>query len=105
MTYGMSQDAGCGSGLHEAYHYIPKPLKTEKGKGNVRSPLPGQIIIFDIQEGQKIEKGQLIAVVEAMKMENEITAPFTGTVETVFCDKGDIIPAGKILTVIRGEEE
>ena len=104
MTQWMKPEMGCEPCLPEAYQYIPKPLKPVKEDGNVLSPLPGKVILFDAREEQKITKGHLIAVVEAMKMENEIVSPFDGIVETVSCAAGDTIPAGKILAVIQREE-
>ncbi len=60
----------------------------------VRSPLPGVIISIDVKEGQAVKKGQKVAVLEAMKMENEIQADADGTVIAILVQKGDSVLEG-----------
>lgn len=60
----------------------------------VNSPLPGVIVEVSVKEGQKVSAGQKVAVLEAMKMENEIAAPREGTVTAVYVSKGDSILEG-----------
>lgn len=60
----------------------------------VKSPLPGVIISIDVKEGQAVKKGQKVAVLEAMKMENEITADSDGTVAAILVQKGDSVLEG-----------
>ena len=60
----------------------------------VRSPLPGVIISIDVKEGQAVKKGQKVAVLEAMKMENEIQADTDGTVTAILVQKGDSVLEG-----------
>jgi biotin carboxyl carrier protein len=49
----------------------------------ITSPLPGKIISVDVKAGQHVKEGAVLLIIEAMKMENEIVAPVTGTVKTV----------------------
>lgn len=60
----------------------------------VKSPLPGVIISIDVKEGQAVKKGQKVAVLEAMKMENEIQADADGTVAAILVSKGDSVLEG-----------
>ena len=60
----------------------------------VHSPLPGVIISVDVKEGQAIKKGQKVAVLEAMKMENEIQAEADGIVSAILVQKGDSVLEG-----------
>lgn len=60
----------------------------------VKSPLPGVIISIDVKEGQAVKKGQKVAVLEAMKMENEIQADADGTVTAILVSKGDSVLEG-----------
>ena len=60
----------------------------------VRSPLPGVIISIDVKEGQTVKKGQKVAVLEAMKMENEIQSDVDGTVTAILVQKGDSVLEG-----------
>ncbi len=65
-----------------------------------RSPLPGVIISVDVKEGQAVKKGQKVAVLEAMKMENEIQADSDGTVAAVLVHQGDSVLEGAELVKI-----
>lgn len=71
------------------------PAKTPSGPAvTVHSPLPGVIISIDVKEGQAVKKGQKVAVLEAMKMENEIQAEADGTVTAILVQKGDSVLEG-----------
>ncbi len=71
------------------------------GKGeSVTSPLPGVIIEVSVTAGQAVKAGQKVAVLEAMKMENEIQAPKDGTVTAVHVSKGDSILEGADIVTI-----
>ena len=68
---------------------------TPTGAGKaVTSPLPGVIIEVSVKEGQAVKAGQKVAVIEAMKMENEIQASFDGTVTAILVNKGDSVLEG-----------
>lgn len=60
----------------------------------VNSPLPGVIVEVSVKEGQAVKAGQKVAVLEAMKMENEIPAPKDGTITAIHVNKGDSILEG-----------
>jgi len=62
--------------------------------GAVRSPLPGKIIDLRIKAGDKVERGQPLLVLEAMKMEHTLTAPADGTVKSVRCAVGEQVVEG-----------
>ena len=71
------------------------PAPAPAGPGAVvRSPLPGVIISIDVKEGQAVKKGQKVAVLEAMKMENDIQADADGTVTAILVQKGDSVLEG-----------
>ena len=71
------------------------PAKAPSGPAvPVHSPLPGVIISIDVKEGQAVKKGQKVAVLEAMKMENEIQAEADGTVTAILVQKGDSVLEG-----------
>ncbi len=73
----------------------PAPAAANGGAGKVvKSPLPGVIISIDVKEGQAVKKGQKVAVLEAMKMENEIQADVDGTVTAILVSKGDSVLEG-----------
>ena len=66
----------------------------------IKSPLPGIIISVDVKEGQAVKRGQKVAVVEAMKMENDILAECDGTVTAVHARKGDSVLEGADIVTI-----
>ncbi len=71
------------------------PAAKPAGAGEkVNSPLPGVIIEVSVKEGQAVKAGQKLAVLEAMKMENEIPAPKDGTVTAIHVSKGDSVLEG-----------
>ena len=71
------------------------PAKAPSGPAvTVHSPLPGVIISIDVKEGQAVKKGQKVAVLEAMKLENEIQAEADGTVTAILVQKGDSVLEG-----------
>jgi methylmalonyl-CoA carboxyltransferase small subunit len=69
---------------------------TGEGSG-VRAPLAGTVSRVEVEEGQQIEAGAVLVVLEAMKMETEITAPDAGTVGRVLVTPGDTVSGGQML--------
>lgn len=70
------------------------------GSGTVSSPMPGRVVRVLVREGQSIEAGAPVVVVEAMKMENQIGAPATGVVQKVLVAAGDAVERGATLAII-----
>ena len=66
----------------------------------VNSPMPGTILRVEVKEGDAVKSGQLLVVLEAMKMENEILAPKDGTVTQVVVIKGSHVETGSPLIVL-----
>ena len=69
--------------------------------GLVASPLAGTLARVEVAEGQRVAEGDLLAVVEAMKMETPLLAPFSGTVVGVRSAVGGPVAAGQILVELR----
>jgi len=68
-----------------------------QGGIQVVAPMPGKILGVKVQNGQKVEKGQVVMILEAMKMENEIVAPEAGTVASINVNEGASVEAGQLL--------
>ena len=83
---------------------VSKPKRSggrkKKKSGTVSANIPGKVVTVEVTEGQQVEEGQVILILEAMKMQNEIQAPVTGTVTTVHCSEGEAIEANVPLVVI-----
>ena len=75
------------------------PVVTGAGEA-VNAPMPGTILKVNVANGQAVKEGDLLVVLEAMKMENEIYAPKSGTVSQVVVSKGASVNTGDALVVI-----
>ena len=73
---------------------------TVSGGESVNAPMPGNILKVNVSVGQTVKEGDLLVVLEAMKMENEILAPKNGTVTQVVVSKGSTVDTGAPLVVI-----
>ena len=75
------------------------PVVTGAGE-KVNAPMPGTILKVNVSQGQAVKEGDVLCVLEAMKMENEIMAPKAGTVTQVVVAKGSSVNTGDALVVI-----
>ncbi len=78
----------------------PARMKPQSGLGAVGSPLPGVIRDVKVKEGEAVSQGQCVAILEAMKMENEIYATTDGTVAKVHVASGQSVLEGETLVTI-----
>ena len=77
--------------------------KTEPVNTNgeqITAPIPGSMFNILVKEQQKVKKGDVVAILEAMKMENEIFAPNDGTVKSVNISKGASVNVGDVLVTL-----
>jgi glutaconyl-CoA/methylmalonyl-CoA decarboxylase subunit gamma len=77
------------------------PQAASAGSEIVRSPMPGTIVDVKVSVGQQIKKGQVLVVLEAMKMENEIVADRDGVVESIAVTKGANINSNDALLALK----
>ena len=73
------------------------PKAASAGATAVNAPLPGNILKVKATQGSAVKKGDLLCVLEAMKMENEILAPADGTVTAVYAKEGTSVNTGDVL--------
>ena len=66
----------------------------------VSSPLPGNVLAIEVKPGEAVKAGQVLVLIEAMKMENEIVAPCDGVVKQILVNKGAVVATGDKLLVI-----
>lgn len=72
------------------------------GEGEkINAPMPGNILAVNVKEGDAVKKGQVLMILEAMKMENEIMAGTDGTVTSVCVAKGAAVETGTVLCTIK----
>jgi len=112
-------------GIHRRYrlvttdpvHYVSSPLgssdlheiprfpeaEREEVHGGCLAPMPGRILAVRVEPGTAVDKGAVLVVLEAMKMEHEVTAPETGTVQEILVTVGQQVEAGDVLVVVGSE--
>lgn len=66
----------------------------------ILSPMPGTILKTNVAEGQSVKAGDVVLILEAMKMENEIVAPCDGTIKQLLVSKGSTVDTDQILAVL-----
>ena len=79
---------------------VVKPAAASTGKSGVKSPLPGVILDIKVNVGDTVKKGQVIIILEAMKMENNINADKDGKIAAINVNKGDSVLEGTDLVII-----
>lgn len=106
-VYNVTVEEGTTSGAVETTTVAaPKapakkaPASTGAGKVKVNSPMPGKILNVKASAGQAVKKGEVILILEAMKMENEVVAPQDGTVASINVAAGDSVEAGDVLATL-----
>jgi biotin carboxyl carrier protein len=86
------------------------PKRLRKGTGSaedsagpvaVFAPMPGKVVKLLVQVGTKVQEGQGVAVVEAMKMQNEVNAPKSGVVEKILVEENQPVIAGESLLIVK----
>lgn len=70
------------------------------GSGQVLSPMPGKVIEVKVKEGDNVEAGQGVVIVEAMKMQNEFKVEISGVVQSVLVCAGDAVESGQVLVKV-----
>ncbi|ADG13068.1 oxaloacetate decarboxylase alpha subunit [Methanocaldococcus infernus ME] len=78
-----------------------KEIVTAEVEGAVTSPFRGMVTKINVKEGDKVKKGDVIVVLEAMKMEHPIESPVDGTVEKILIDVGDVVNVGDVIMIIK----
>jgi biotin carboxyl carrier protein len=72
----------------------------DHGARKITAPMPGKVVRLLVGEGTEVEAGAGIAVVEAMKMQNEIKSPKKGTIQKILVSEGEAVNAGDVLAIV-----
>ena len=85
--------------LTAAILYLPADIYAA-GSVSVSAPMPGKVVAVKAAVGQAVKKGDVILVLEAMKMENDIVAPQDGTIASINASTGDSVESGAVLATL-----
>ncbi len=96
-------DSVLGHSALEELPRFPAP-EMETVRGGCTAPMPGRIVALRVEPGQSVERGQVLVVLEAMKMEHEVVAPFSGRVQEILVEPGQQVEAGMVLVVVEPAE-
>ncbi len=83
---------------------LPVPQKDANVEGSLRAPMPGQVIKVQVEGGQHVKQGDVLMILEAMKMEHRIIAPYDGLVSAIRYKVGQAVQADAILLELHAEE-
>jgi pyruvate carboxylase subunit B len=76
----------------------PRPAAAEGS--SLEAPMPGMVIRYEVKEGDAVKEGDVVMILEAMKMENSILAQVSGTIKQILCKEGQSVQKGDVLAVI-----
>jgi biotin carboxyl carrier protein len=92
-TFVLTKSSGARKGGHAGHH----------AAGELTAPMPGQVRLVNVREGESVSKGQTLMVLEAMKMEIRIHAPFDGRVTSIAAEVGQTVERDQMLLSIEGQ--
>ena len=79
---------------------VPPPIVAAAGGNAISAPMPGKIISINVSKGQQVKTGDVVVILEAMKMEQEIKSSLSGTVNDILVAAGDTVKKEQALIVI-----
>ena len=98
VAYNVTVEEGTGAAVASApVAAAPAAPAGAAGSVTVTAPMPGNILDVKIKAGDSVKAGDTLLILEAMKMENEISAPQDGTIASVNVRKGDVVNSGDLL--------
>lgn len=93
-----------GTSQQQTEQSMPSPTQkqpvTEHGQTKIVAPMPGSVLQVRVSEGQKVQKGDVLCILEAMKMENEIIAPINGTISSIQITPNQAVNSGDLFMII-----
>ncbi len=97
---GISFETAIRSALQEKASALLQQKSFTHSKTEIKAPMPGMVLKVNKNAGDKINHGETIVILEAMKMENDIRAPHSGSLKEVFINEGTAVEKGSVLFTI-----
>ena len=72
----------------------------DTGEVSIRAPMPGLVVSVPVQEGDEVQEGQTVVILESMKMQNELKTPRDGVVQRISCEEGQSVEQKRVLVTI-----
>lgn len=80
------------------------PANQSSGHGEpIEAPIQGTLLSINVAQGDAVKKGQVLAILEAMKLENEIACPFDGVVSSISAKEGQVVDSGDLIMTIESK--
>ena len=86
--------------LEEKRKQETKKIVNNEGGKEVASPIQGQVTNVKVKVGDKVRKGDVLLIIEAMKLENEVVSPFDGEIKEILVSKGQNVKAKDVIIII-----
>ena len=101
-VYDVTVEEGASTGAPVAAAPVAKKAAPAGAQGSVKvnAPMQGKIVSVKASVGQAVKKGDVILILEAMKMENEVVAPQDGTIASINVSDGDKVEAGSVIATL-----
>ena len=104
VTGSSRRKIGLADPLRDRIAHAREDRQGEASEEEIRALMPGRVVEVQASEGQRVEAGALILVLEAMKMQNEIRCTSAGTVLRIGAQRGAAVDGGTLLAVIRSDQ-
>jgi len=96
----ITSDAWCWTGAVSEFYGQSDTGDSDHGHGDIKAPMPGRIVALPVAAGNTVKKGDAVVVIEAMKMQNALSTPIEGTIQTIHVKIGDAVESGQTLVTI-----
>ena len=99
-TFVNTDNANTNNNEKQISNKLQDSIPIDENAISIKAPMPGTILSFNVSVGDTVSEGQVLAILEAMKMENELVAPASGKVKSIHVEKGSSVVENQIILQI-----